>query len=49
MQEQRKLDLNELEYALLMVLKKHIKTNTNELIKGVRKLLKETEALRFTR
>ncbi|WP_297550861.1 type I restriction endonuclease subunit R [Thermococcus sp.] len=47
--EQKKLGLNELEYALLMVLKKHVKTNTNELIKGVRKLLKETEGLRFSR
>ncbi|MDI3475109.1 MAG: type restriction enzyme subunit [Thermococcaceae archaeon] len=47
--ERRELGLDELEYSLLMVLKRHVKANNEELINGVKKLLKETEELRFPR
>ncbi|WP_297553131.1 type I restriction endonuclease subunit R [Thermococcus sp.] len=47
--EQRKLGLSELEYALLMILKKHVKADTHELIEGITRLLRETEGLRFPR
>jgi len=48
-EEQKKLGLNGLEYTLLMVLKRHVEADTNELIEGIAKLLHETESLRFPR
>ncbi|ADT84564.1 type I restriction endonuclease subunit R [Thermococcus barophilus] len=47
--EREELGLTELEYALVMVLKKHVKTNTAQLISDVKELLNETESLRFPR
>ena len=47
--ERRKLGLSELEYALLMILKKHVKADTHELIEGIARLLREIEGLRFPR
>ncbi len=47
--ERRELGLSELEYALVMVLKRHVKANTRTLVGDVKELLRETETLRFRR
>ncbi|WP_297506289.1 HsdR family type I site-specific deoxyribonuclease [Thermococcus sp.] len=47
--ERKELGLNELEYALVTVLKKHVRADTQELVRDVKELLRETEPLRFPR
>ncbi|WP_297417451.1 type I restriction enzyme endonuclease domain-containing protein [Thermococcus sp.] len=47
--ERKELGLSELEYALVMVLKRHVKVNTHELIGDVKELLREIKTLRFPR
>ena len=47
--ERRALNLSELEYSLVTVLKRHIRSDTQKLIGDIKDLLKETERFRFSR